>query len=418
MTQEKQNTMKIEKVEIAIVGGGLGGLTMAAVLDAYGIKAHCIDRDIPTDQATETFDGRTTAISAGSRRLYDAIGLWDEISDQACPIEQIRVADGDSPKFLHFDSIETGMGDFGWIIENYRLRRALINRVEASENITYLTGTTVSKLSRPQADGITLQLSTGEALHADLVIAADGVQSACRQWADIKTRDWSYDQTAIVCTVGHELDHENIAVEHFLPAGPFAILPMTDDENGQHRSSLVWTEHGGDSDQILGLSDDEFNEMLNIKFEGQLGAVKAVTKPQSFSLNLCHAKSYVVPNMALVAEAAHRIHPIAGQGLNLSLRDIACLAEVLTEARDLGLAKGSLSVLERYENWRRRDNLTMAVVTDGLNRLFSNDLAPVRALRTTGLGIINKIPPAKRFFEKQAMGLSGKLPKLIKTGRL
>ena len=255
-------------------------------------------------------------------------------------------------------------------------------------------------------------------MNAGLVIAADGVKSKARDWAGIETRNWSYDQTAIVTTVEHEFDHENIAVEHFLPAGPFAILPMQDDENGKHRSSLVWTEHGGDVDAILSLPEKDFNEMLTIKFEGQLGKVKSITKPQSFSLNLCHAKKYIAPNLALIAEAAHRIHPIAGQGLNLSLRDIACLGEVLQNAKNLGLEYGSLSVLEEYQNWRRRDNLAMAVVTDGLNRLFSNDLPPVKFLRTRGLGIINKIPPAKRFFEKQAMGLSGKLPKIIQTGKL
>lgn len=413
MTQKKT----IYKYDIAIIGGGLAGLTMAAVLDAYGFNAVCIDRDKPQKQATEKFDGRTTAISAGSKRLLNAIGVWDEISDHACAIEQIRVADGTSPKFLHFDSIETGLGDFGWIIENFRLRRALMNRIEKSKTVTHLTGVSVDDFKRIET-GVDLALSDNTSVHAPLVIGADGVNSKTREWLNIPVRKWGYDQTAIVCTVGHELDHENIAVEHFMPAGPFAILPMTDDEKGTHRSSLVWTEHGGDAPEILSLSDKDFNEMLSIKFGGQLGAVKAVTKPQSFSLDLCHAKQYVAPNVVLIAEAAHRIHPIAGQGLNLSMRDIACLSEVLVEARSLGLEYGSLSVLQKYEDWRRRDNLAMAVMTDGLNRLFSNNIGIVKSLRTTGLGIINRIPPAKRFFEKQAMGLSGRLPRIIKTGKL
>ncbi len=409
--------MSEQKTEIAIIGGGLAGLTMAAVLDAYGFKAVCIDRDKPQKQATEKFDGRTTAISAGSRRLLDAIGIWDDIKDHACPIEQIRVADGTSPKFLHFDSLETGLGDFGWIIENYRLRRLLINRIENSKHIDYKTGVAVDHFER-QKSAVQLNLSDKTVITANLVIAADGVKSKTREWLGIPVRKWSYDQTAIVCTVEHELDHENIAVEHFMPAGPFAILPMTDDEKGHHRSSLVWTEHGGDAPEILALPDKDFNKMLDIKFGGQLGAVKAVTKPQNFTLDLCHAKKYIAPNAVLIAEAAHRIHPIAGQGLNLSLRDVACLSEVLVEARNLGLEYSNLSVLQKYQNWRRTDNLAMAVMTDGLNRLFSNNIGAVRALRTTGLGIIQKMPPVKRFFEKQAMGLSGKLPKIIKTGTL
>lgn len=410
-------TKKSGSHDMAIIGGGLAGLSMAAVLDAYGFKAVCIDRDQPTEQATEKFDGRTTAISAGSKRLLDAIGIWDQLKDHACPIEQIRVADGTSPKFLHFDSIETGLGDFGWIIENYRLRRALINAVQSSENITYKTATSVDEFERTPT-GVTLSLSDETKVQCNLVIAADGVHSKTREWLNIRVRKWAYDQTAIVCTVSHELDHENIAVEHFMPAGPFAILPMTDDEKGAHRSSLVWTEHGGDAPDILALPAKDFDEMLQIKFGDQLGAVKAITKPQSFSLDLCHAKKYIAPNVVLIAEAAHRIHPIAGQGLNLSMRDIACLSEILVDAKRLGLEYGSLSVLQKYQDWRRRDNLAMAVMTDALNRLFSNNIGAVKALRTTGLGIINRIPPMKRFFEKQAMGLSGKLPKIIKTGKL
>jgi 2-octaprenyl-6-methoxyphenol hydroxylase len=193
---------------------------------------------------------------------------------------------------------------------------------------------------------------------------------------------------------------------------------MTNDAKGNHRSSVVWTEHGGDASRIIALPDDEFNDLLQQKFDGQLGKIECIAKPQSFSLSLCHAKKYTAPRVALIAEAAHRIHPIAGQGLNLSMRDIACLAEIITDARQLGLDIGSVSVLEKYERWRRRDNLAMAVMTDALNRLFSNNFAPIRILRDTGLGLINRLPPAKRFFEHQAMGLSGKLPKIIRTGKL
>lgn len=413
MTKQK-NT---ESSEIIVLGGGLAGLTMAAVLGAYNLKTTCIDREVPTTQTTEQYDGRTTAISAGSRRVLEAIGIWDKLVADACPIEQIRVADGKAPQFLHFDSLETGLGDFGWIIENRLLRQALIDHVKTLKTVTHLTGVAADDFAYTDT-GVELTLSNGKTMQTPLLIAADGGKSKTRSWLNIPVRSWSYKQNAIVCNVAHELDHENIAVEHFMPAGPFAILPMIDDDKGVHRSSVVWTEHGGDADKITALSRAEFDKLLQQKFDDQLGQVKSINSPQSFSLDLCHAKKYTAPHVALIAEAAHRIHPIAGQGLNLSMRDIACLAEIIVEAKQLGLDIGSLTVLEQYEKWRRRDNLAMAVMTDALNRLFSNNLTPIRLLRDTGLGMINRLPPAKRFFERQAMGLSGKLPKIIKTGKL
>lgn len=410
----KQTT---DRSQIIVLGGGLAGLTQAAVLGSYGLAVTCIDREKPQTQTTEQYDGRTTAISAGSQRVLKAIGIWDELAPQACPIEQIRVADGKAPQFLHFDSLMTGHDAFGWIIENRLLRKALMAHVKSQKTVTHMTGVAADSFAYTDT-GVQLTLSNGEIIETPLLIAADGVQSKTRDWLGIDVRRWSYDQDAIACNVTHELPHENIAVEHFLPAGPFAILPMTDDADGNHRSSVVWTEHGGDAARIIALPDDDFNALLQQKFENQLGKVKTIAPPQSFSLGLCHAKKYTAPRVALIAEAAHRIHPIAGQGLNLSMRDIACLAEIITEARQLGLDIGSVSVLEKYERWRRRDNLAMAVMTDALNRLFSNNLAPIRILRDTGLGLINRIPPAKRFFEHQAMGLSGKLPKIIRTGKL
>ncbi len=411
--------MSKKQQNIVIIGGGLAGLTLALTLSKYDFDVTCIDREDPKTQNQNNYDGRTTAISAGSRRVLEAIGIWDTLDPHACAIEQIRVADGSSLRFLHFDSLDTGLGDFGWIIENWRIRRALSDAVTAAKNITYLTKTKVDHFERPDINHVELTLNTGKTIKAALVLGADGGMSATRSWLGIPTRSWSYDQTAIVCNVGHELDHENIAVEHFMPAGPFAILPMTDMDDGTHRSSLVWTVDGADAaNELKNLSDNEFNTALQNAFGNQLGKVWCVTPPQSFPLGLTHAKTYIAPRVALIAEAAHRIHPIAGQGLNLSMRDIACLAEVLNTARSRGQDFGSLQVLREYQSWRRGDNLAMAVMTDGLNRLFSNDVAPVRGLRQFGLGVINRIPPAKRFFEKQAMGLSGKLPHIIRTGTL
>lgn len=407
-----------KKNDIIVLGGGLAGLTMACVLGEYGFDVTCIDREDPKTQIRENYDGRTTAISAGSQRLLHAIGVWDHISGSACPIEQIRVADGQSSQFLHFDSLESGNEDFGWIVDNWIIREALFNKIKSCKTVTHMTGVAAKEFEYTDHNSIKITLSNNKTIETPLLIAADGVKSKTREWLNIPVREWAYNQTAIVCNVGHELDHENIAVEHFMPAGPFAILPMTDLEDGTHRSSLVWTEHGGEADTLKSLPMIEFNAILQEKFANQLGKVWALTTPQSFDLNLVHAKSYTAKNVVLIAEAAHRIHPIAGQGLNLSMRDIACLAEVLVESRNLGLDLGSLSTLKKYEQWRRKDNLAMAVVTDGLTRLFSNDITPVRLVRDFGLGLINRLPPAKRFFEKQAMGLSGRLPKIIRTGSL
>jgi 2-octaprenyl-6-methoxyphenol hydroxylase len=404
--------------EIVVLGGGLAGMTMACILGDYGFDVVCIDREKPVVQSTENYDGRTTAISAGSKRVLEAINVWEEIDKHACPIEQIRVADGQSSQFLHFDSLDAGLGDFGWIIENFRLRNALFKKLKACKTVKHITGVAADSFEYTNQNIVNIKLSNGKSIETPLLIAADGVNSKTREWLGIKVRKWSYKQTAIVCNVGHELNHDNIAVEHFMPAGPFAILPMTDLEDGTHRSSLVWTEHGGEAQSLAALAPKNFNAMLQEKFGNQLGKVWAVTAPQTFDLNLCHAKSYTAKNVALIAEAAHRIHPIAGQGLNLSMRDIACLAEVLTEARNLGMDLGSLTTLNRYQKWRRGDNLSMAVMTDALTRLFSNNHTPVRVVRDFGLGLINRLPPAKHFFEKQAMGLSGKLPKIIRTGSL
>ena len=417
MNKKTDKTPNSEYSDIVVLGGGLAGLTMAAVLGKYDIPVTCIDREKPVTQTNEKYDGRTTAISAGSRRVFEAIGLWDSLEAHACPIEQIRVTDGDSPKFLHFDSLLSGLGDYGWIIENRILRRALMDHLKSVKTVTHKTECTVEGFARTDR-GVRLNLSGGKEIETPLLIAADGGQSPTRAWLDIPVRTWSYKQTAIVCNVGHELNHENTAVEHFMPAGPFAILPMLDTPDGTHRSSLVWTEHGGESGRILNLAKPEFDKLLQHKFGERLGKVWHMTKPQSFDLSLCHAKRYTAPNVALIAEAAHRIHPIAGQGLNLSLRDVACLAEIIVESRNLGLNPGSLTNLRSYESWRRRDNLAMAVMTDALTRLFSNNITPVRMARDTGLDIINRLPPVKKFFERQAMGLSGRLPRIIRTGDL
>lgn len=399
--------------DVVIVGGGLSGLTLACVLGRAGVDIACVDREVPKAQLKEAFDGRTTAISFASHRVLRAAGVWETLLPDAAPIRDIRVADGNAPLFLHFDCEDVGGAPFGWIIENRILRRRLLDAVGKLETVKHLAPAEISEFENRGA-AVEVTLADKTILRAPLLVGADGRGSAVRKWAGIDVKGWSYDQSAIVCCVGHELDHENIAVEHFMPAGPFAILPMTDLPDGTHRSSLVWTEHGDMAGRALDCTERQFNEMLQDKFGGQLGRVWLLGRRWQYPLSLMHAHAYTAPRVALLGEAAHAIHPIAGQGLNLSMRDIAILSEMIVDQLRLGLDPASAFTLARYERWRKLDNTAMAIMTDGLNKLFSNDFAPVKAMRALGLGLVERIPPAKRFFMRQAMGVSGAQSRILR----
>ncbi|TNE29527.1 MAG: hypothetical protein EP349_06355 [Alphaproteobacteria bacterium] len=406
------------KTEILVAGGGPSGLTMALLLANAGLDVVCVDQAQKSEQLKESFDGRTTAISAASKNVLAAAGVWDALEKDACPILDIRVADTDSPHFLHFASDESDKGAFGWILENRVLRKALFEAVESSP-LTHLQPAKIEEFSYiNDGQGIAASLSTGQVIDTQLLIGADGRKSAAREWAGIGTVGWSYKQEAIVCCAAHELDHENVAVEHFMPSGPFAILPMMDTEKGKHCSSIVWTEHGGDAKRYLDMSKKDFDAALQARFGDQLGKVKHLGTPMVYPLSLMHAKRYTAPRLALIGEAAHAIHPIAGQGLNLSMRDIALLAEMVVDRRRVGLDIGAETMLRTYQRLRKKDNLLMAAMTDGLNRLFSNNIPPVRFLRTRGMSVVNRLPPLKRFFAGQAMGFGGLggagLPRLLR----
>lgn len=408
--------MKTTRTEILIIGGGLAGLTMAGVMGAAGVKVVCIDREPESAILNDTYDGRTTAISFASHKVLQAAGVWEKMAPDCAPILDIRVADGASPLFLHF-SAEKGQ-PFGWIIENRLMRRALFdNARRLQENVTHLTGAEAAEFfSTPAEAGVVLK--DGRRFSAPLLVGADGRHSATRKWLEIDAKSWSYDQTAIICNVEHERDHAGVAVEHFLPAGPFAILPMTDTPKGAHRSSVVWTVHGGDAKRFTDLAPADFDVELQKLFGSHLGRVRHVSKPMTYPLSLMHADSYTGPRTVLMAEAAHVIHPIAGQGLNLSMRDIAVLAELVVDRMKLGLDYGSPEVAAAYESWRRTDTLMMAGFTDILNRLFSNHLKSVALARDLGMGIIEKIPVLKGFFARQAMGLGGQTPRIVRDGHL
>lgn len=396
------------RADVAIIGGGLAGGAMALALAGAGLSVACIDSEDPKVMLKAEFDGRCSAIALSAKNLLEAIGVWDDIAPEAGPIEEIRVSDGNSPLFLHYDHEDVGDEPFGFMVENRINRQALIKAMGKADNLDYLAPARVVSTTR-QSSGTTVSLADGRTVHARLIIAADGRRSKTREEAGIKLTSWPYHQTGIVCTVETEKPHNGIAHEHFLPAGPFAILPMRG-----HRASLVWTEKSRLVPTIMALSDDDFHEEMMTRFGDFLGEVKIVGPRFSYPLSLQYAERATDERLVLIGDAYHGMHPIAGQGLNFGLRDVAALAEVLVEAKRLGQDIGSAAVLARYERWRRFDNTLMLSLTDALVRLFSNDIAPIRHARDIGMAAVNKVPPMKKFFMRHAMGLVGTLPRLLK----
>lgn len=413
----KNSVMKDLQADILIIGGGLAGLTLAAVLAESGAEVLIADREVPVSQLAEKYDGRTTAISYASHQVLQAAGAWDLMRKDCEPILDIRVADGNAPLFLHFATDADANGEpFGWIIENRLLRRYLFENLKRFDNVRHLAPVEIAKFfETPGTAGVVLK--DGRRLSAPLLVGADGRASPTRKWLGIDVAEWSYKQAAIVCNVAHERDHENVAVEHFLPQGPFAVLPMTRGPAGEYRSSVVWTVEEDQAAKFLKLAPEKFDAEMQRLFGEHLGRVRHVSKPMAYPLRLMHAKKYTGPRTVLMAEAAHVIHPIAGQGLNLSMRDIAVLSEIIVDRMKLGLDAGAAAPLMAYEHWRRTDTILMAGFTDVLNRLFSNNLFSVAVMRGLGIGIVDKIPPLKAFFARQAMGLGGKSPKILRQGR-
>jgi 2-octaprenyl-6-methoxyphenol hydroxylase len=397
-----------KRVEVAVVGGGLSGLSLGIACAGAGIEVAVIDREDPARMLAAPYDGRTTAVAFGSQQVLQGIGAWGALAPDAEPIREIRVADGRSPLFLHYDHREIGDQPLGYIVENRKLRQALHTRARALPSLSLLTPLAVERVE-PVDGAAVLHLSDGGTLGAELVVGADGRHSPLREAAKIKTTERAYHQTAIVCTVRHEQPHRGVAVEHFRAAGPFAILPMTDD-----RSSIVWTEHSDAAPLLLALDEKHFMRELAQRFGDYLGALALEGPRFSYPLSLLLAQRYTAPRLALIGDAAHVIHPIAGQGWNLGVRDIAALAELVVDAARLGLDLGSAEILRRYERWRRFDVMTLTAVTDGLNRLFSNELPPVRLARDLGLGAVNRAPRLKKFFMRHAMGVVGDLPRLVR----
>ena len=400
------------KTDILIAGGGLVGGTLACALASAGFAVVVVDQQAPRDGLEASFDGRASAIALTSKHVLDQLGLWAPIASDTQAINDIRVTDGDSPLFLHYDHDDIGAEAFGYMVENRSIRKALHGRIGELANLTLRAPARIETLDC-SSSGVQATLDDGLVVKARLIIGAEGRNSPTRDHAGIALTGWSYHQTGIVCTVEHEYPHDGIAHEHFLPAGPFAILPLTG-----NRSSIVWTERADLSPAIMALNDDEFLAELKSRFGDFLGDVKVHGPRWAYPLSLQYADRATDTRLALAGDAAHGMHPIAGQGLNMGLRDVAALAEVLVDARRLGLDPGDALVLEKYERWRRFDNTLMLAMTDLLNRLFSNDIAPLALARNVGLAAVNKMPPVKKLFMKHAMGVVGDLPRLMRNEAL
>lgn len=399
------------RVEVAIVGGGLAGLTLACALGTAGVPVAVIDRDPPDSQMAEGFDGRTTAIAFGSARVLDGAGVWADAVDAAGPILDIRVTDQNDPLFLHYDHRDVGDEPFGWIVENRVLRRALMKRLPQLPSVRHIAPVAVTGLSRDAA-GASVALADGRTVSARLVVGADGRKSLVREHAGIRTTGWSYDQHGIITCIEHAEPHGGVAVELFLPAGPFAMLPMAG-----NRTSIVWTERADLAAWYLKLPEPRFTAELRARVGDWLGDFRPVGVRAAYPLSLMHAERYTDHRLALISEASHAMHPIAGQGLNVGIRDVAALAEVVVDALRVGLDPGAADTLDRYQRWRRVDTMALLATTDALNRLFSNDIAPLAIARRLGMAAVDRLPPlkpVKRFFMRHAMGMVGDLPRMVR----
>jgi 2-octaprenyl-6-methoxyphenol hydroxylase len=405
--------------DILIVGGGLNGPALALALAQGGAKVAVIDARAPQTRASAGFDGRAYAIAAASQRLLAAIGVWPALVGHAQPMLQIKTTDGvvgrgPAPFFMTFDHAELGAGPMGYMVEDRHVYAGFLAAMQGQENITLTSGHSVAAQD-VQAGCATVTLQDGQVLTAKLIVGADGRTSGVAQRAGITRWGWDYGQTALVTAIHHERAHNGIAHQYFLPSGPLAILPLA----GGHHSSIVWSEKSAIAAQIQALDDAGYLAALRPRFGDFLGEIALAGARFTYPLNLTVAKNFIAPRVALIGDAAHGVHPIAGQGLNLGLRDVAALAEVLIEGARLGLDIGAPSVLARYEQWRRFDTTIMALGMDGVNKLFSNDNPILRGLRDLGMGAIAAAPSLRRAFIGKAAGVAGEgLPRLLRGERV
>ncbi len=398
--------------EIAIVGGGLNGCALAIALSSGGLSVTLVDSLAVDTAKSDSFDGRSYALALASKRLLEAVGLWADIAADAQPMLEIKVTDGragegPSPFWMHFDHAEIEEGPMGYMVEDRHLRRAFLAKIASDTRIKHVTPETVVAQTVDHA-GARISLASGKTIRARLLVGCDGRRSGVAERAGITRSFKDYGQTALVAAIGHALPHNGIAHQFFMPAGPLAILPLTG-----NRSSIVWAETHARAAELSALGDDDFINALRPAFGDFLGDIHVAGARFSYPLNLTLASRLVDQRLVLVGDAAHGVHPIAGQGLNLGLRDIGALAEVLVEARRRGEDIGTDAVLARYAEWRRFDTATLAMATNSFNGLFSNDNPILRAGRDIGMGLVNAFPALRRNFIREAAGITGDLPRLL-----
>ncbi len=398
--------------DILIVGGGLNGPALALALAQTGHSVTVVDALEEKVRRNAAFDGRAYALALASQRLLATVGVWDRVAENAQPMLDIKVTDGHagsgpSPFFMHFDHTEIEEGPMGFMVEDRHLRRAFLEAVAEEKNVTQISGKTVIS-QEIGAAGVALTLNDGSILRGRLLVGCDGRKSGTAARAGIKRTGWDYGQTALVCAIAHDLPHHGTAHQFFMPPGPLAILPLTG-----NRSSIVWSERTEMAERINNLPEAEYLQVLRPRFGDFLGDIRLEGDRFTYPLNLTIANSFISDRLALVGDAAHGMHPIAGQGLNAGLRDVGALAEVLTLAGRRGEDLGSGPVLARYQEWRRFDTASLAMATDMFNKLFSNDNPILRAGRDIGMGVIGSLPGLRRGFVREAAGLTGDLPKLL-----
>lgn len=397
-------------LDVVVAGGGYVGLAVAVAIRQAAPHLEVTVLEAAPEHVWQK-DERASAIIAAASELLQVLGAWESILPEAQPINSMIVTDSRAsdpvrPVFLTFEGLVADGRPFAHMVPNRAMVGALRSRAEAL-GVTLRHGVTVTGFADRGA-ATEVRLASGETLSTRLLVACDGVRSTLRDMAGIKTVRWAYGQSGIVTTVEHERPHNGVAEEHFLPAGPFAILPLTG-----NRSSLVWTERTEDAERLIASDPLIFEDELERRFGHKLGPLKVVGSKRAYPLGLTLARAFVAQRFALAGDAAHGIHPISGQGLNLGFKDVAALAETVVEADRLGLDIGSLAVLERYQSWRRFDTFRMGVTTDVLNRLFSNDIGPVRVLRDIGLGLVERMPAMKSYFIREAAGLKPDNPRLL-----
>lgn len=403
--------------DIIIVGGGLNGPALALALASASQSVTLIDVLPVKTRKNAGFDGRSYALALTSTRLMRALGVWNAIEEHAQPMLDIKVSDGragegPSPFFMHFDHAEIEEGPMGYMVEDRHLRPALLNAVKKVKMIRQINEDPVVA-QKTDTTGVVAHLASGRTIRGKLLVGCDGRGSGTAQRAGISRVGWGYDQTALVCALNHALPHNGVAHQFFMPAGPLAILPLKG-----NRSSIVWSETTENAQNINAMSDADYLNVLRPRFGSFLGEISLAGARFTYPLSLSLANDLVAPRVALVGDAAHGVHPIAGQGLNAGIRDVAALADVIADATRRGEDIGAAPVLSRYQQWRRFDNTALALATDTFNRLFSNDSSILRGVRDIGMGLVARMPGLRRGFIREAAGLTGDLPRLLKGEKL